>query len=452
MSDRPRPRIVSGAKPESGHYEEFLAHPAHFLYRAYRECGELAEFDLFGAKHVLIASPDAQEAVFRAPDEVLSAAEPYKYMIPVFGEGIQYGAPLEIERQQVRFLSDALRPARMKTYAQVIAQEVEDYIADWGDEGVKEFHDTYKDLVLRTSTHCLMGGEFRRKLTDEFGGLFHDLEEAIRPSAVVDAHSEEEAFARRDEARARLQTLLMKVVEERRASTEELPHDMLQTFLEARYADGSALADELIPGMIVWIMFGGFHTSSNTAAWVSLELARHPRYQKEVIAEIDSVYGHGEDLSLTALREMPVLEGVVAESLRIHPPLVTLMRQVMQPFAYKGNEFEVGTNIVISPYVSHRIPEVFPDPERFDPHRPQPEHLFAWIAFGGGKRRCVGNAFAMLQVKAIMTALLSRYELSLVDPPESYTEVMPSLILRPSHPCHLRYARRAEQGRGERRA
>lgn len=443
MTQDPRPKIVRGAKPESGHYEEFLAHPAHFLYRAWKECGELAEFDLHGRRHVLVASPDAQEAVFRAPDEQLSTAAAYQYMVPVFGEGIQYGAPLEVERQQVKFLSNSLRPDKMKAYAQVIAQEAEDFIADWGDEGEKDFYETFKDLVLRTSTHCLMGETFRRKLTTEFGELFHDLEDAISPSAVIDAYSEDEEFARRDKARARLQTMLMQVVAERRASTEEAAPDMLQTFLEARYADGSPLADELIPGMIVWIMFAGFHTSSNTASWVSLELARHPEYQREVAAEVDAVYGHGEDLSFTALRELPTLEGFVDEALRLHPPLVAMMRQVMQPFEYKGNTFEVGTNIVISPYVSHRLPDHFPNPEHFDPHRGLPKHIFAEVSFGGGKRKCIGNAFAYLQVKAIFTALLSRYELSLVDPPESYQEIMPSLILRPSDPCRLRYRRRS---------
>ena len=448
MSDQPRPKVVSGAKPETGHYDEFMAHAAHFLYRAYQECGELAEFDLFGAKHVLMASADAQEVVYRAPDDRVSAAAPYQYMVPVFGEGIQYGAPLEIERQQVRFMSDALRPKRMKTYAQVVAQEVEDYIADWGDEGAKEIHDTYKELVLRTSTHCLMGAEFRARLTDEFGVLFEQLEHAISPEAVIDFKSEADAFAKRDEARARLQDMLMEAVNERLAANErgeEKPEDMLQSFLDARYKDGSAMANELIPGMIIWIMFGGFHTSSNTAAWCCVELARHPEFQREVIEEVDDVYGDGGDLSFTSLREMPVMEGFLNETLRLHPPLLTLMRQVVnEPFEYKGNTFDVGTNLVISPYVSHRLPEHFPEPERFDPHRERPEHLFASIPFGGGKRKCVGNAFAFLQVKSILTALLSRYELSCVDPPESYREVMPSLILRPSDPCNLRYTRRAK--------
>jgi sterol 14-demethylase len=96
----------------------------------------------------------------------------------------------------------------------------------------------------------------------------------------------------------------------------------------------------------------------------------------------------------------------------------------------------------ISPYVSHRDPSSYPDPERFDPNRPPPDNVFAAIPFGGGRRKCVGNAFALLQVKSIFCALLARYELEPVDPPETYVDIMPSLILRPSEPCRLRYRRR----------
>ncbi|MDX1735418.1 MAG: cytochrome P450, partial [Halioglobus sp.] len=102
-----------------------------------------------------------------------------------------------------------------------------------------------------------------------------------------------------------------------------------------------------------------------------------------------------------------------------------------------------GSNVMVSPYVAHRLPEYFPDPETFDPARPEPDDVFAVIPFGGGHRKCVGNAFAILQVKAIFCALLQRYRFDLVDPPESYRDIMPSLILRPSEPCLLRYRRRS---------
>jgi sterol 14-demethylase len=442
MTQSPRPVVVSGAKPGTGHLEEFLAHPALFMLRAWRECGELAEFDLAGMRNVLMVGPEAQEAVFRAPDEQLSAADAYRYMVPVFGEGIQFGAPLEIERQQVKMQSSALRPEKMKGYARVIAQEVEEWVRGWGDEGEKDFHEEFKQLVLRTSTHCLMGSAFRAKLTDEFGALYHDLEQAISPSAILDPYGQEEIFARRDRSRARLQEIIGEVVRERRRAGGEHP-DMLQVFMEAEYLDGSKLSDEAIPGMVVWIMFAGFHTSSNTATWTAVELARHPRFVPDVVREVDAVYGPGRELSFAALREIPALDRFVFEVLRLHPPLVTLMRRVRKDFEYRGCVIPAGDTIVISPYVAHRIPELFPDPERFDPNRPEPKHVFAYIPFGGGRRKCVGNAFALLQVKSIFCALLHRYVFELVDPPETYRDVMPSLILRTSEPCRLRYRRRS---------
>jgi sterol 14-demethylase len=162
-----------------------------------------------------------------------------------------------------------------------------------------------------------------------------------------------------------------------------------------------------------------------------------------VAREIDAIYGGAGELSFAALREIPLLERFVLEVLRLHPPLVTLMRRVKSDFEVQGQLIPAGDTIAISPYVTHRNPAYFPDPERFDPTRPLPEHVFAFIPFGGGRRKCVGNAFAMLQVKAIFCALLKRYDFELVDPPESYRDVMPSLILQVSEPCRLRYRRRA---------
>jgi sterol 14-demethylase len=432
---------VSGARPGGGHFEEFLRHPAHFMLRAWRECGELAEFDLGGMRNVLMVGPAAQEAVFRAPDDQLSASEPYKYMVPVFGEGIQFGAPLEIERQQVKMQSHALRLEKMKGYARIIAAEVERRIAGWGDEGEKDFYEEFKELVLRTSTHCLMGAEFRASLSDEFGALYHDLELAVSPSAILDPYGQSEVFARRDKARARLSEIIAAAIDERRRRGGEHP-DMLQVFMEAEYLDGRRLSEEEIAGMIVWIMFAGFHTSSNTSTWTLVELARNPRLVPEIAAEIDSIYAPGGDLGFAALREIPLFERFVFEVLRLHPPLVTLMRLVKRDFAWRDGVLPAGTTLVISPYVAHRLPEIFPDPERFDPVRAFPANPFAYIPFGGGRRKCVGNAFALLQVKSIFTALLESYEFELVDPPQSYREEMPSLILRTSEPCRLRYRRR----------
>ena len=108
----------------------------------------------------------------------------------------------------------------------------------------------------------------------------------------------------------------------------------------------------------------------------------------------------------------------------------------------KDLELEVGKNVMLCPHVAHKLPEYFPNPDVFDPKRPAPENVFAAIAFGGGKHKCIGNAFALLQVRAIFVALLREYDFELSQAAEDYREVMPTLILRPSDPCRLRYKRR----------
>ncbi len=440
--------FVSGARPpgEGGHFEEFSAHPAYFLLRAYRECGELAEFDMGGMNTVLMVGPEAHEAVFRADDVKVSAREAYQFMVPIFGKGIQYGAPLDIERQQLRMHSRGLASEKMNFYAPVIAQEARDWIAGWGDSGEMDFYEGFADLTIKTSTHCLLGPEFRYSLTDEFASLYHTLGAAADAGGLQDPGAKKAAYEARDQARARLEELITERVDKRRESGKVEP-DLLQVYMDATYADGSHLTTSEIAGMIVWFMFAGHHTSANTAAWVLVELARNPELAQAVVAEIDrTLEATSGEFDLKSLRRMSITEGFIRETLRVHPPLNTLTRRVIEDFEYKGHIIEKGKNVMLSPYVAHRLEAEFPDAEKFDPYRPNPENPFALIPFGGGQRKCVGNAFAMLQVKVIFAVLLEEYEFELAGPPDTYAEIMPSLILRPSDPCVLKYRRRNKQG------
>jgi sterol 14-demethylase len=432
---------VSNPSGEAGHFEEFCENPATFLTRAYEENGEVCEFDLAGLRNFLLVGPEGHEAVFRAADEQLSAADAYQMMVPVFGEGVQYGAPPELERQQLKIQARGLRQDRMKLYAAVIAREVEDWLQDWEDEGELDIYDAFTRLTLKTSTHCLMGEDFRYTLTDEFADLYHELEHSVSPAALRDPDNLGEVSERRDRARARLAELITERITRRRQSGKEYP-DMLQVYMDAQYEDGRALSDDEIVGMVIWFMFAGHHTSGNTSAWTAVELARHPEFAARAEAEVDRLYANNEELSRNALKEIPFLQNFILETLRLHPPLVTLTRRVREDFAYKDYLLPAGSNVMVSPYVAHRMPEFFDHPLSFDPERPEPGNVFAFIPFGGGHRKCVGNAFAILQVKAIFCALLHRYRFETVDAPESYRDIMPSLILRPSDPCLLRYRRR----------
>jgi sterol 14-demethylase len=439
------PPKVSGEKPGVGHMEEFGVNFARFLMRCNAECGELAEFNMGGQQTVLMSGPEAQEAFLKTLDLKLSRAAAYQATVPVFGRGVIFDAPPEKMKTQLKIQVDALRYQNMKNYASVIATEVQEWVAQWGDEGELDFLDEFISLTLNTACHCLLGADFRYKMTDEFKRLYHDLEKGLQAIAFVDPYLQQPIFAARDQARERLQELISAIIAERRAHSGVAYGDALETFMSGTYKDGTFLDDNEITGLVIATMFAGHHTSSGTAAWTAVELARHPEFTAEILEELHSLFGDGRELSFEALREIPRLEGFIEEVLRMHPPLVLLMRRVIEDIDYNGTLIAAGKTVAISTYGSHRNPQYFPDPERFDAHRPKantPEKMWAYIPFGGGPHKCAGNAFAMMQLKSIFAALLPKYEFQLVDAPESYQDDLSAMVLKPSSPCRLRYKKR----------
>lgn len=441
-ADLKAPPKVSGEKPGVGHMEEFGVNFARFLMRCNAECGELAEYNMGGQQTVLMSGPDAQEAFFKTLDSKLSRAAAYQAMVPVFGEGVIFDAPPDRMKTQLKIQVDALRYQNMKAYASVIAQEVQDWVAEWGDEGEMDFLDEFIQLTLNTACHCLLGADFRYKMTDEFKSLYHDLERGLQAIAFVDPYLQQPIFEARDKARARLQELISGIIAERRANKDTVYGDALETFMSGTYADGSYLSDNEVTGLVIATMFAGHHTSSGTAAWTAVELARNPKATEEVLAEVNALYANGGELTMETLRDLPLLERFIEEVLRIHPPLVLLMRRVIEDVEYKGTLIEAGKTVAISTYGSHRNTDYFPDPEVFDLHRAKPDTLWAYIPFGGGPHKCAGNAFALMQLKSIFAALLPRYEFELVDPPQSYVDDLSAMVLKPGSPCRLRYRRR----------
>jgi len=437
---------LSGGLPLVGHSVEFVRSTIDLLARAQRELGEIAAFQVFNRKMVAVFGPDAHEAVFRAPDAVLSPSEAYKIMTPVFGKDIVYDAPPEKMAEQLKMLLPALKDKRMRTYGEAVVHETEQNIQPWGEAGVIDFVDFCRVLTNFTSSRCLLGQEFREGMTEEFAAVYHDLEKGVTPLAYINAHLPIPSFRKRDKARVRMVEMISNVIRARLRDRRQ-GEDFLQTLMEARYSDGRALTENEITGMLLAGMFAGHHTSSVTTAWTLIELLSHPEYLARVVAEIDRVFGNGTPVSHAALRDLTVAENAVKEALRLHPPLFMLVRVAKQDFTYKQWFIPKGTWIVISPTVSHRMNEVFRDAEQFDPDRFAPpreedKRDFAYISFGGGRHKCLGNAFAILQIKAILALLLGQYEFELAGDP--IASDFQGLVVGPKEPCRVRYRRRAQ--------
>lgn len=443
------PTRVSGGEHEHGHLEELRTDPIGLMQRVREECGDVGAFQLADRNVVLLSGARANEFFFRSADEDLDQQAAYPFMKPVFGEGVVFDASPERRKEMLH--NSALRGEQMKGHAATIEREVRDIVAGWGDEGEIDLLEFFAELTIYTSSACLIGKKFRDQLDSRFASLYHDLEKGTDALAFVDPYAPIESFRRRDEARRGLVALVEEIMVDRIANPPQgkEDRDMLDVLVSIKDENGKERfsADE-ITGIFISMMFAGHHTTSGTAAWALIELLRNPEYLRGVTDELDVLYADGEGVSFHALRQIPMLESVLKETLRLHPPLILLLRVARGEFEVEGYRIGEGDLVGATPAISNRIPEDFPEPDAFDPGRyldPRQEDIvnrWTWIPFGAGRHRCVGAAFALMQLKAIFSVLLRDYEFEIAQPADTYRNDHSKMVVQLAQPCAVRYRRR----------
>ncbi|HUR13352.1 MAG TPA: cytochrome P450 [Mycobacteriales bacterium] len=436
-----RPQRVSGGDHEHGHLEELRTDPIGLLRRVRAECGEVGSFDLAGRTVVMVSGPEVNEWYFRRPDDVLDQAAAYPFMKPIFGEGVVFDAPPERRAEMLR--STALQGHQMVGHAEVIAAEAEAAVAGWTAPHTIDLLDFFAELTIYTSSSCLIGKKFRSQLDNRFAELYHDLERGTDALAFVDPYADLESFRRRDAARVEMVSLVEGIMAGRSGAAGD-DRDLLDVLITLTEEDGTKRfsADE-ITGMFISMMFAGHHTTSGTAAWTLIELLRHPEWMAKVVAELDALYADGSSVSFQALREIPFLDACVKETLRLHPPLILLLRVAQEDLELNGVAIRAGELVGATPAVSNRLPEVFTDAEEFRPERyldPRFEDTsnpWTWIPFGAGKHRCVGAAFAQMQLKAIFSVLLRSFEFEMAQSSDTYRNDFSKMVVQLQQPCEV---------------
>jgi sterol 14-demethylase len=442
----PPPPTVSGAEGDHGHLDELRRDPIGLLWRVRNECGEVGAFDLAGRRVVLVSGAELNEWYFRAPDELLDQGAAYPFMTPIFGRGVVFDAPPERRAEMLK--NSSLRGPQMKGHAEVIAAEADRMVAGWDGPREVDLLDFFAELTIYTSSACLIGKKFREQLDRRFAELYHDLERGTDALAYVDPYAPIESFRRRDAARVELVKLVESIMAGRHAVAEDASaredSDLLDLLMSLQEQGKPRFSADEITGIFISMMFAGHHTTSGTAAWTLIELLRHPEELAAVVEELDALYADGSPVSFQALREIPRLEAAIKEALRLHPPLILLLRVATQDMTVGGYQVRAGELVAASPAVSNRLTPDFSGPDEFeparylDPRRDDDRNPWTWIPFGGGKHRCVGAAFAVMQLKAIFSVLLRDFTWELAQPPESYRNDHSKMVVQLQQPCAAR--------------
>lgn len=212
--------------------------------------------------------------------------------------------------------------------------------------------------------------------------------------------------------------------------------DLVSILLKVRDDQGNALTDEQIRDEVIGFFIAGHETVSSALSWTWYLLSKNPDSWRRLRAEVDEVLG-GRTPTADDVPKLEYTTRILLEAMRLYPPIFVLMRCPKEDDEIGGYHVPAGSNVVLCPYVTHRHPDFWENPEGFDPDRFTPErakglHRMAYFPFSGGPRKCIGNTFAMMQMPIVLAMVTQRFRLNLAAGTKIVPE--PAISLRPRDP------------------
>jgi cytochrome P450 len=362
---------------------------------------------------VMITEPDQIKEIYTAPADVLFPGEGARVLQPVVGSLsviLLDGAP---HLEQRKLMLPAFHGDRMERLADLVATVTEQEIGAWGSEAEVELHPRLQGLTLEIILRAVFGLDPGPRLDALRERLSALLAYGDSPVTLLPPPSErtERLFNRFGPVAGFLTTregvdeLLFELIDERRAASADR-NDVLSMLLDARHEDGSTMSRQELRDELMTLLVAGHETTASSLAWAFERLAREPRALGNLVEEVTS---GDEDAYLTA---------TIQETLRHRPVLPnTAPRLVKQPIEVGGWRYPMGVSLVANAYLVHHDPDIYPDPHAFRPERflESPPGTYTWIPFGGGRRRCLGASFALLEMRIVLQAMLRTYELRAPD-------------------------------------
>jgi len=211
--------------------------------------------------------------------------------------------------------------------------------------------------------------------------------------------------------------------------------DLLSMLLAARDEEtGEGLNDQELRDEVMTFLGAGNETTAVTLTWVWYLLSKHPDVERRLHAELDAVLG-GRTPTVEDVANLTYTRMIIDETLRLYPAAWAIGRGIVDDDEIGGYRIKKGTMLILSPYVTHRRPDIWDNPEGFDPERFTPERVaerprYAYFPFGGGPRQCIGNTFALMEAQLVLATVAQKYRLSLV--PGCTVEPDPIFTLRPN--------------------
>jgi cytochrome P450 len=439
--------------PPGPSYRDRLRNPGllklsthEFLERNAKTFGDLVHYKAFRRHVFQFNHPEMVQEVL-----VRDAAMQHRGIVMqrakfVLGEGLLTSEePLHM--RQRRLVQPGFHRQRIAAYGETMLQFAEEMMARWRSGSSFDIHRSMLELTLRITGKCLFDSDVEsevKTISDSVTAFMGFLPLAFLPYPHLLLRIPFGFIGRIQKSQKKLDRLIYTMIADRRSSG--IDHgDLLSMLLASQDMEDSTggMTAQQVRDECLTLLLAGHETTANGLSFVFFLMAQHPEVQEEVFAEASSVFGSAVSDSRPAAADiyerLPYCQRVVAEALRIYPPVWVTARTAAVSYAYRGLEIPAGSLLLVPQIAIHRDPRWYPEPMRFNPERFLPEASatrtrHAYFPFGAGSRICIGENFAWMEAVLVLASVVRKWRLGFDGPVPTELALSAQISLRPRDP------------------
>jgi retinoid hydroxylase len=401
--------------PLIGNTIDALTKQELFYWQQHQKHGSVFKVSMPGLFNNIacLVGPEANRWFFKDASDQLSSRLGNKFLSPILSPDMvlmQDGQPHRISR---KLILPVFHQQAIASYFDTIQSVVTEAIDDWGKQGTINLSAELHKLTLIIVVKIFLGSEKTAEI-DQVSQWFTTLVDSL--NGVVKWDSPLTTHGRGQSARRKIFAYVRQIIQERAARGDlEQSTDVLSLLLNTVDEEGHKFTETQVINQAIGFLFAGHDTTSSLMSWLLFELGNCPEWRQKLRHEQQQVMGNNP-ISITHLRQLPDMTNTIKEGERMYPPGFIICRMAMADLEYAGYLIPAGWFVCVFPMLTHRLPEIYENPDAFDPDRFAPpreedkKQPYSLIGFGGGVHSCLGVELAQMEMKIILSTLLQKYD------------------------------------------
>ncbi|MEO1005797.1 MAG: cytochrome P450 [Cyanobacteria bacterium J06638_38] len=402
----------------------WIFRPLDFLSECAQEYGETFNLNLMGLPpFTVISSPQGIEEVFSVDAKKFDVGKTNNLAASLLGDNSLVLLDGLEHRRQRKLMMPPFHGEKVKSYAATICQITDKVANCWQEQQTLVVQKAMQDITLETILHVVFGlskGERYQQIKPPLIELLDLTGSPLKASVIFLPFLQQDwgewsPWGKVVRRKSKIYELLQAEIDERRTNPESSGNDVLSLMMSACDEQGQGLSDIELKDQMMTLLVAGHETTATALSWAFYWIHKLPEVKQKLLAELADVDIDADPLAISRL---PYLTAVCNETLRIYPvAFIAFLRCGKSPFTIMGHQFDTEEMVAPAIYLTHHRQDLYPEPKQFKPERflERQYSPYEFLPFGGGNRRCIGYALALLEMKLVLAKIFTGWDLSLTS-------------------------------------